>query len=214
MTTETDLTPDPEESPDFPTETPVNEMELEDQVKYWRHYARKHESRAKQYKDLDVEELQLKANAYDELDLDALEARLNALDTSSDEEDENDPGYDEGDDDEDAEIDADNSNDPDEVRRQARLEVLMEQAPQRVGDAIRARSQGLPEKFIESFIEDVDVVSYLDDDLEVDTEAIQERMDSFRELFTSHNTTNHAGYRVTFKSSGVQAGMDDYRNNR
>lgn len=199
----------------FPPETPVAEMSLEDQVKYWKHYARKHEDQVKSYRDLDIDTLTQKANAFDELDLDALEQRLSP--PSEDEDDDlgdgnnDDPGDDEGDDDEDP---SDHALDLDELRRQARIEALIEQAPTVVSEAFRARAQGLPEAFVEAFVEDLDHSAYLDDDYQVDTEAIQERMDSFREALSIDQQQSHAGYRESFKPSGILAGMDAYRNNR
>ena len=70
------------------------------------------------------------------------------------------------------------------------------------------------EAFVEAFVEDLDHSAYLDDDYQVDTEAIQERMDSFREALNIHTGHTHAGYRESFKPSGILAGMDAYRNNR
>lgn len=206
---------EPNEELDFPQETPVAEMSLEDQVKYWKHYARKHEDRVKSYRDLDIDTLTEKANAFDELDLDDLEQRLSRLSDDEgddlDDEDDEDPEDDEGDDDEDT---SDHALDLDELRRQARIEAMIEQAPTIVSDAFRARAEGLPEAFVEAFVEDLDHSAYLDDEYQVDTEAIQERMDSFREALNIHNGHIHAGYRESFKPSGILAGMDAYRNNR
>lgn len=214
MTVE-DNTQEPNEELDFPQETPVAEMSLEDQVKYWKHYARKHEDRVKTYRDLDIETLTEKANAFDELDLDALEQRLSRLnedeDDDLDDEDDEDPEDDEGDNDEDT---SDHAPDLDELRRQARIEAMIEQAPTIVSEAFRARAEGIPEAFVEAFVEDLDHSAYLDDDYQVDTEAIQERMDSFREALNIHTGHTHAGYRESFKPSGILAGMDAYRNNR
>lgn len=46
-----------QQQPAFPSETPVAEMSAEQQAAYWKHQARKHEGRVRQYGDITPEKL-------------------------------------------------------------------------------------------------------------------------------------------------------------
>ena len=95
--------------------------------------------------------------------------------------------------------------DEDAIRSAAIAEVLEERMPDMVREAFRSRAKGIDSRFLEGYLEDMDVTQYVDDDLNVDVEAITERLESFG------SQESHGGYRPHSGPTGVEAGMNMYK---
>lgn len=171
----------------FPADTPLAEMTTEQQLAYWKHQSRKHESN---YKNLgNVDELKTKAQKWDE---------ANPPKPAANEQD-------------------DKSGQPldvDALRKQIALEIKMEAAPELVRTQFSTLiGDRVPADRLNGILEDLDTTKYVKQDGSLDVDRIKSKAELLAPAESSSSqrrttTRTHQGNRERQNGSSVQAGKD------
>lgn len=99
----------------------------------------------------------------------------------------------------------------DRLISQAVGEALEATLPQLVKARFTAGAAGIPEKFMEAYLEDADLLAYVEDDGTVDEAAIDERLKTLTESFGGGS---HGGFRQQIDNKGVSAGEALYESEK
>lgn len=90
-------------------------------------------------------------------------------------------------------------------------EALEATLPELVKAKFTAGIGNVPEKFMEAYLEDADLLAYVDDDGKVDEAAITERLKTLNDSFGGEG---HGGFRQTVDNKGVSAGEALYESEK
>ena len=107
-------------------------------------------------------------------------------------------------------LDAAKGRDVDNLILQAVGEALEGTLPELVKAKFTAGADNVPAEYLKVYLEDADLLAFVDDDGKVDEAAITERLKTLNDTFGE----NHGGMRQTITSKGVDAGAALYESEK